>query len=115
MMFCDGHYVFRARIFEKLNPLIGIKVFALEHGNEILVTEYGRISEVLFVEFILVRSGVIHPSRIPFACISGNAVDAPVYEDSELSFIVPGRYLMTGQGRPVSLISAVCYRIVYEL
>ena len=62
---------------------------------------------MFLMEFIFARTGIIHPSRIPFARICGNAVDSPVNEDAELGFVVPVRYLMAGQRRPVGLISAV--------
>ncbi len=102
-MLRDGNNVLGAGFLKERHPRLGIPLFRLEHRDEVLITELGRMSPMLDVmleevgplpidEFVQV-----HKPRVPFVLEGRDGIDAPVDEDAELGILEPRRYRVLRQ------------------
>ena len=89
MMFSDWNDILRTRLLKEPRPSCGIVVLGLEHRDKVFVAKLILRSVSGDMVFVLIGTFAIHVSRIPFVGKSGNRVNTPVNEDSELSVLVP--------------------------
>ena len=115
VVFTHWHDIFSTGFLKEVYPFVCVKLLTLEHRDEILVSEILGITEMFLMEFIFARTGIIHPSRIPFARICRNAVDSPVNEDSEFCLVIPGRCFVIRQRGPIGFISSLFDHFVDQL
>ena len=89
MMLCNRHNIFSTAFFKKRNPFIRIKMFALKHRDEILITKILMFAIGINVVPVLTHFFIIHISGIPFITKGRHTVNAPMNKNSEFSIMIP--------------------------
>jgi hypothetical protein len=105
-VFGDGDDVASSGAGEEIDPLVGVEVLGLEHGDEVLVAEGGLRAVGGDVVLEGGVAGNIHVAGVPLVCECRNRVDAPVEEDSELCVLKPGGGAIGGERVPVGMEGA---------
>ena len=91
----------RAGFGEEIEPRIGVEVLRAEHGDEILIAEFGLRPVGCNVVFERSIARDVHVARIPFVSECRNGINAPVDENAELGIAKPLGYAIAGKRIPI--------------
>ena len=109
-MLGNRHDKLRAGVLEQLRPLVGVIVLRREHGDEVLVTEFGVVAPGLAVMFKRRVILQVHAPRVPLVAKSQHAVRSPMDEDAELGVDIPLGNFVLLQGFPSRFVFFMCSR-----
>ncbi len=108
----DGDDVFCSCFRKKLRPFVGVKFFRPEHGDKVLVAEFGMLTVRFNMVLIFVTVLYVHIPRVPFVSEGWDAEHSPVNKDTELCLSVPLGDFVLRQRFPVVAVRSFVYYIV---
>src|SRR5579871_476719 len=123
MMLGDRNHVLGTSVLKQSRPCHRVKVFRLEHGNEIFISKctLRPINGLVMDKFLAAL--LVHVMAIPLISESGDRIHAPVYEDSKLCIPVPLWHVIclerfpiggkgTGMNDRIDVLENICSRAI---